>query len=216
MAGSGTIHLAYFVTLQRGYREGDLSLVYPLARGTGPTLSTAAAVLFLGERPSAVALCGAALVSAGILMLARGSGRHARAGLLFGLATGALIAVYTLWDKHAVDALAVPPLVHAWASDIVRATLLAPAALRGKGSAAAVWREHRKRIVGVAAMSPLAYVLVLTAMTFTPVSYVAPAREVSILVGAWLGVRYLGEAHGLRRTLSSVAIVAGVVALAVG
>src|SRR5205085_7932072 len=70
IVGSALLHLAYFLLLGQGYRVGDLSLVYPLARGTGPLLSTAAAVLLLGERPSALALCGAALVGLGIIVLA--------------------------------------------------------------------------------------------------------------------------------------------------
>src|SRR5690606_20979876 len=67
MAGSAALHTAYFVLLNQGYRAGDLSLVYPLARGTGPLLSSIAAILFLGERPSWIALCGALLVIAGAI-----------------------------------------------------------------------------------------------------------------------------------------------------
>ena len=69
-AGSGVLHSVYFTTLQRGYREGDLSVVYPLARGTGPALSVLAAVLVLGERPGPLALVGAALVVLAVLSLA--------------------------------------------------------------------------------------------------------------------------------------------------
>src|SRR4051812_45218043 len=64
MAGSGALHALYFVLLQRGYREGDLSLVYPLARGTGPLLSTLAAIVIFSERPSALALAGGAIIVA--------------------------------------------------------------------------------------------------------------------------------------------------------
>src|SRR5215813_12719589 len=69
MAGSAALHTAYFVLLNQGYRVGDLSLVYPLARGTGPLLSTLAAILFLGERPSIVALIGTALIVGGVAIL---------------------------------------------------------------------------------------------------------------------------------------------------
>jgi len=72
IVGSGLLHLAYFLVLQRGYRVGDLSLVYPLARGTGPVLSTAAAIALFGERPSPLALAGAALVAGGVFVLTGG------------------------------------------------------------------------------------------------------------------------------------------------
>jgi drug/metabolite transporter (DMT)-like permease len=78
------------------------------------------------------------------------------------------------------------------------------------------WREHKPYIFGMALLSPIAYVLVLTAMTFTPVSYVAPAREVSIVIGAFLGARYLKEADGRRRIWAALAMTIGVVALALG
>src|ERR687883_1555555 len=75
LAGSGALHTAYFLLLLRGYRVGDLSLVYPLARGTGPLLAGAAAVLFFGERPSVPVVAGALCVTGGALTLARGSAR---------------------------------------------------------------------------------------------------------------------------------------------
>src|SRR5829696_8697482 len=90
MAGSGALHSVYASLLQRGYRTGDLSLVYPLARGTGPLLSTIAAIAFLGERPGPVALAGAGLIVLAVLALARPApgvprrehGRAARIGVV--------------------------------------------------------------------------------------------------------------------------------------
>src|SRR6185437_9616312 len=109
------LHLAYFVLLQRGYAEGDMSVVYPLARGTGPLLSVLFAVVLLGERPGAVALAGALAVVAGVFVIgglgsSSGSGGR-RAGVGYGLVTGITITAYTLWDAHAVTTLTVPPLV---------------------------------------------------------------------------------------------------------
>src|ERR687894_1027357 len=134
MFGSGVLHLGYFVFLQRGYAVGDLSLVYPLARGTGPLLATAAAIVLLGERPGALALAGIVLVTVGVLLLTTepGSGRKAGWGrsVVYGLLTGAFIAAYTIWDKHAVSALLVPPLLQSWATTLVTTGLLAPLAGR--------------------------------------------------------------------------------------
>src|SRR5919206_5286399 len=98
LAGSVLLHLAYFLILQRGYSVGDLSLVYPLARGTGPTLSTAAAIAFFGERPTPLALAGALLVAIGVVIMVGGP-RLALGGagwaIGYGLLTGVLIASYT-------------------------------------------------------------------------------------------------------------------------
>lgn len=209
---SGVIHLGYFVLLQRGYRVGDLSVVYPLARGTGPLLSVVAAVWFLGERPGALALVGAAGVVAGVFVI---GGLGSGAGMGYGLATGALIASYTLWDAHAVTALAVPPVLLMCGSALVESVLLAPYALARRDAAGRIWREHRLAVLAVAVLSPLAYVLVLFAMRLAPVSLVAPARELSIVVGslgAWL---LLGEPNPLRRLTGATIVLAGVAAIAV-
>ena len=214
MAGSGAIHAGYFLALQRGYATGDLSLVYPLARGTGPMLSVLTAVLLLGERPGPLALAGAAVVVLAVLSLASGV-RHegARAAGFFALLTGALIAAYTLWDAHAVTDLGQDPLVYYWGSEVARAALLAPLALRRPTDLARAWRASRHAVLGVAVLSPLAYVLVLVALTMAPVSLVAPTREASIVVGALLGAGVLGEAHGRRRTFAAAGIVAGIALL---
>jgi drug/metabolite transporter (DMT)-like permease len=81
---------------------------------------------------------------------------------------------------------------------------------------AAVWRDHWLKAAGVAAISSLAYILILTALAFTPVSYIAPAREVSIVFGAFLGAKYLKESGGRRRVWAAVAIAGGILALALG
>src|ERR687898_16853 len=99
MFGSGVLHLGYFVLLQRGYAVGDLSLVYPLARGTGPLLATAAAIVLFDERPSALAFVGIGLITAGVFVLTSEPGSVRKAGwgegVLYGLLTGAFIAAYT-------------------------------------------------------------------------------------------------------------------------
>jgi drug/metabolite transporter (DMT)-like permease len=219
IVGAGALHAAYFVSLQRGYREGDLSLVYPLARGIGPLLATAFAISVLGERPSALALAGGAIIVAAVLSLtgAPRLGRSDRdAAVLYAGLTGVLIAAYTLWDKHAVDALGVSPILYFWGAEVCRATLLTPLVAGRPGAAAVTWREDGVRALGVGALSSFAYILVLYALAVAPVSYVAPAREVSILIGAALGAQLLAEGDPRRRLLCAGAIVVGVAALAVG
>jgi drug/metabolite transporter (DMT)-like permease len=220
IAGTSVLHLGYFVSLQRGYRFGDLSLIYPLARGTGPMLATLGAIVLLGERPTPLALLGTVLIIASVFILAGGLRLGERPGagqaLYYGLLTGAFIAAYTLWDKVAVSALLIPPLLYDWAGNLGRALLLTPLALRRLERVRGLWRERRLEVLGVAILSPLAYILVLTAMVFTPVSYVAPAREVSILVAAVMGASVLAEGDARRRLLAASGMVLGVIALALG
>ena len=220
MACSAALHTAYFVLLNQGYRAGDLSLVYPLARGTGPLLSSIAAIFILGERPSWVALCGALLIIGGAVILTTNLSQlrqtGARDAMLYALITGLFIAAYTLWDKQAVSHFAVAPLVLDWGANVGRALLLTPLAVKYSDEAVAEWRAHKYEAISCAVLIPLAYILVLTAMQFTPVSYVAPAREISILIGTVMGTRLLGEGDAPRRLAGAGAMVMGVVGLAVG
>jgi drug/metabolite transporter (DMT)-like permease len=220
MAGSAALHTAYFVLLNEGYRAGDLSLVYPLARGTGPLLSSFAAILFLGERPSMIALAGGFMIVGGVIVLTYSPRRIAQAGARkpvgYALVTGTFIAAYTLWDKQAVSTFAVAPILLDWGANVGRILILTPFALRHWSKARNEWRTHRFEAIGVALLVPLSYILVLTAMQFTPVSYVAPAREISILIGAAMGARFLAEGDVQRRLVGACAMVLGVVALAVG
>jgi drug/metabolite transporter (DMT)-like permease len=220
IVGSAILHLAYFLMLQQGYRIGDLSLVYPLARGTGPMLSASAAIIFFGERPGPLAIAGAALIGVGTFVLAGGGGNlrqaSARRAVIFALLTGGVIAAYTLWDKRAVSALGIPPLLLNWTMGLGRVGMLAPYALRQRAKVAAIWQSYRREVLVVATLSPLSYILVLTALAFTPVSYVAPAREISILIGVLLGTRLLAEGHARQRLIAAGAMVLGVVGLALG
>lgn len=219
MFGSGLLHLGYFVFLQRGYAVGDLSFVYPLARGTGPLLATLAAIVILGERPGAAALFGVVLICCGVFVIAGepgGTGGVLGPGAVYGLLTGGFIAAYTLWDKQAVSALLVPPLAQSWGTTMVTTALLTPLAVRHREKVRTLWLEHRTAALGVAVLSPLSYILILSAMVFTPVSYIAPAREVSILIGTAMGSRLLAEGHTPRRLVAAAAIVTGIVVLAIG
>ena len=216
MFGSGCLHSAYFTTLQRGYAEGDLSVVYPLARGTGPALSVLAAIVLLGERPGPLALVGAALVVAAVISLAfAGHRTPSRASIVFALLTGTTIAAYTLWDAHAVEDLAQPTIAYYWGSEVTRAVVLAGPALRDRAGLRTALEQDRRAIIAVGVLSTLAYILVLVALTLAPVSVVAPGREASIVIASLLGTRLLGEGDPTRRATAAVAILAGIACLAV-
>ncbi|WP_273843647.1 DMT family transporter [Rubrobacter calidifluminis] len=221
MIGTGILHAAYFLCLQRGYGSGDLSVVYPLARGTGPLLSSFAATIVFGERLGPLGVGGVFAITAGVFLLAREpgvgrGGKSGRAGVVYGILTGILIAAYTLWDKYAVSDLALAPLLYYWASLFVESALLTPLALRERQEVGRTWREHRAEAIGVAVLSPLAYLLVLTAMVFTPVSRIAPVREVGILIGTVMGGRLLSEGGVERRLFAAGLMVGGIIVLAFG
>ena len=219
---SGIIKTGYALLLQRGYRHGDFSLIYPLARGTGPLLSTITAIVLFGERPTALALAGGGLIVAAVFYLTGGpklwhtDRAHLRTGLLYGIACGTCIAAYTVWDQHAVSHHALPPVIYDCGTQIVMCSILTPFAWPRRSEAAQTWCTHRGKVVTVALLGPVGYVLILTAMTFTPVSYIAPAREISILIGTFFGAKLLKEADSSRRLMAATGMVAGIIALALG
>ena len=222
MLGSGMIHTLYFLLLDRAYRSGgDLSIVYPLARSTGPLLTIAVAIVLLGERPSPIAIAGALMIGASALVLTgnpfawhKSEARHA---VGFALLTGCMIAAYTLWDKVSVATWLIPPLLYDWGANASRVCVLLPLThRRTPGAMAIAWRERRKTVVALALLMPLSYILVLTAMVFTPVSLVAPAREVSILFAALMGAHLLREGDVMRRAVAAIGMVLGISGLALG
>lgn len=217
---SAIIHSFYFILLDKGYSIGDLSVIYPLARGTGPLLSTIIAILFLGENPSGVALAGTLLIALGIIIIT-GDPKQlkepgARKPMLFAVLCGSCIAAYTITDKIAVSILLIPPLLYDWATNLGRVFLLTPYALKNWDKVREQWAINKKAAIGVSILSPLAYILVLTAMVFSPVSYIAPAREISILVGTIMGAKLLAEENMKMRLAGASAMVCGLAALSLG
>jgi drug/metabolite transporter (DMT)-like permease len=224
---SGLLHVAYFVVLLRGYRKADLTVVYPLARGSGPLLSSLVAIVLLGERISALGALGIAGVVGGVFLIAGGPGllRAARdpvarqrvhKGVAYGLLTGAFIASYTVVDGYAVKWLLMSPILVDYMGNFVRVALLAPTVLRDRATAWQLWGRQWRPALAVAVFSPVAYVLVLYAMQEAPLSHVAPAREVSMLFAALIGGHLLGEGDRGLRVLGALCIAAGVVALGLG
>lgn len=219
VVGSAIIHLGYFLLLQAGYRSGDLSLVYPTARATGPLLSVTLAVLFLGEDISLQVACGAVIIIIGVVSLTGGFSKRPsnfRTSLLFGIGSGTFIGCYTVWDAHAVSTVMISPLILEITGLVCRAVFLTPVGLRRMHTVKVFWKEQKLAIFVVASISPLAYVLVLYAMTFTPVVYVAPLRESSVLLTVLMGSVLLNEGDLKRRLSWAVVIFLGVILLATG
>lgn len=215
--GSATLHLGYFLLLQTGYRKGDLSLVYTTARATGPLLSTTFAVAFLGEAITGQIILGALIIIIGVVCLTGGFKEgvtNVSASLAFGLGAGLLIGSYTAWDAYAVSVLLVPPLLLDYVSSVGRVLLLAPIAINHRETIADHWQHHRAAVIAIAVFNPLAYILVLYALTFTPVVLVAPTREISVLLTVLAGSLLLGEGQLKQRLAWATFILFGTILLA--
>jgi drug/metabolite transporter (DMT)-like permease len=218
LLATGILHMGYSLLLQAGYRVSDLSLVYPIARGTGPLLSFVAATVFLKEPANSLSVLGVVLIVAGILLvsgLTSSPHKAPRAGIAFGLLIGVFIAGYTINDGWAVKALLISPFVIDFSGNLLRALLLAPRALRDKAELMREAREYRVPAAVVSVLGPLGYILVLFAMQIAPIGHVAPARELATLVGSYFGVKLLKERMTPARILGAVLIVIGVISLAI-
>ncbi len=227
VAASGFVHWLYFICLLTGYRKSDLTVVYPLARGSGPLLSSSVAIVVFGERISGLGLAGIAAVVLGVFLVAGGPGlwraahsaekrERVKAGLFWGLLTGALIACYTVLDAWAIKVVAISPILFDYWCNILRMPYAAVPVLRNWPAARTLWRQQWRHAAVVAVFSPVAYVCVLYAVTIAPVSHVAPAREVSMLFAALIGGQLLGEGDRWLRALGAACIALGVAALALG
>jgi drug/metabolite transporter (DMT)-like permease len=218
---SGVLHLAYSLVLQRGYQLADLSVVYPIARGTGPLLSAVGAIVLLGETVTTGAVLGLVMVVGGILLLATGgrpavlANPAARSGVAWGAATGTTIAAYTVVDGWGVKLLGINPVLLDWFANLARLLFLLPNMIVNRHQL----RERMRGYWGLAAciglLSSLGYILVLTALQMgAPLHVVAPAREMSMMIGALLGMIVLGEELTRAKLAGCAMIVAGVVLLA--
>ena len=216
LGGTAVLHLAYALILQRGYQKHDLTVVYPVARGTGPLLSSVFAILVLGEHVTLYSSLGIVCIVVGIFVIAGGH-RMLRtrtadqmSGVAYGAMTGVMIAAYTLVDGYGVKHMLIAPLVLDYGSNLFRAVFLAPMAWRRRDELAAEWRKNGRYALYIGIVSPLAYVLVLYAMQTAPISSVAPMRELSMVFAAFLGAKLLGEGHRGERIFGAVLMALGI------
>jgi uncharacterized membrane protein len=220
---SGIVEAGYFVLLSAAYRRGDLSVVYPIARGTAPLLAVAIGVAVLGERLGVGGSLGVLALVAGVLVLQqpwralRGHGLDP--SVAFALATGVTIATYSALDR--VGTRLIDPLPYAAILTVTSCVaLLLWVRLVGGGSLLAGGRDAIRSAVVGGWLAMGAYVLILWALSVAPLSGVSPLREsATVFAAAWGSVR-LGEAadrtDAVRRIAASVLIVGGALLLALG
>lgn len=212
---SALVHGVYFVTLAEAYREAELSTVYPIARGLGVALAPLLAFLLDGAWPSAMAAAGIALVVAAIFSLARvapGGPRPSRRGTWLAVATGPLVAIYSVVDHGGVAHA--DPIPYLAATNLGALIVSAPLAWRRREALALEWNQSRRALALAASTSLTAYLLVLFAFRLAPASYVVATRETSIVVATVLGRLVLGEAITPRRAAAALSIAAGAVVIA--
>ena len=219
LIASGIVHNAYYLLLLFSYRHGDLSLVYPIARGGAPVMVVAAAIPFAGEIPGPSGALGIALISAGIFALAfaRGIPKGADGtAIALALATAVSVVAYTVTDGLGARRSGTAFGYAAWLFILESLPFLVfAAATRAQAFVAHARREWRRGLGGGLLMM-LTYGLVIYAFTQGALAYVSALRETSILFAAIIGWAVLKESFGLRRIVAALVIVAGIVLLQLG
>lgn len=224
-AVSSVMHVGYMLLLQRGYARGELSTVYATARGTGPLLTVIFAVLLLGERPGSLALLGVAVIIVGVIAIGL-IGRPPRAervvgarridpGIVYGLLTGVAIAIYTLWDGFVVREWGVAPVAFMVGCVVLEVPIYTALVWRSRAQLVPTVRTAWPRLLAFGVLSPLSYILVLTAMTIAPLSLVAPVREISVVLVSLIGAFVYREHRPALRVLASVVVVGGIALISV-
>lgn len=208
--------------LQTGYRKADYFVVYPTARGTGPALTALVAVCVFGEELSALGVIGICAVLAGIVFLAMPNKDKTikgglGSGVFWGLLTGFFIASYSSLDGFAIQLLGMAPLIYYVPGMFVRLLFLGPPVLLRPFARAAFKEDLQKRwkyALFIGAAHPAAYLLVLFALLYAPLAYVAPTREISMLLALFIGASVLKEKITAHKIFGVVCMLAGVILLA--
>ena len=224
MIGSAVAEAAYFYATSRAYTLGDLSVTYPLARGSAPLFITLWAVVFLRERPSAVGYAGIVTIAAGLFLVNLPGWRDvtrplrglAQPASRWALAAGFCISIYSALDK--VGVRFVSPLLYLYLVLVVTWLAMTPRwwLARQTDALAAEWRKNKWGAIYAGIAVVAAYTLALAAMQRSPVSYVGSVREMSVVLTAWIGATFLGEGKTALRVTASALVVVGIVLIAVG
>lgn len=219
---SSLAETGYYITLVKGYSQGDLSLVYPISRGSAPIFAALWGGLLLAERLPLLGYLGVLLLVTGVFVASLTAdslrmtfdssalGAMVRnPSAIWALASGVFISIYSVSDKIAVSATA--PLVYGWWVFAGNTLLWAPVAWR-KFRAKASLRELRSnwpRLIAGTVMTVAAYTSVLVALSLTSASYVVAARGLSVVIGALLGSLLLKERTGKIRITGAALMVIG-------
>jgi uncharacterized membrane protein len=220
IVATGVLHAFYFWFMGQAYERGDLSLVYPLSRGSGPLFVPILAVVLINEQLSITGVFGITLVIVGIFVIHLRTFsiesflepfRALRGGAsLWALCTGGTIAGYSLVDK--VGVIHVHPPVYIYLMFVISLLLLSPYVfVKERADLRKEWEINKIQILIVGFLDLFTYLMILFALQISKVSYVAAAREVSIVFSALLGIMLLREKHASQKFAGAVFISLGVV-----
>ena len=211
---TGLIHVVYFRLLSAGYEKGEISLVYPIARGSGIALTAILANLFLKEKFDILGLIGICLICVGIISMSRSTHRKTDDinAVRLALCIGASISAYSLIDKIGVNY--VNPVVYIWSMGVIIALVMTPFLMkRHRGT---LIKEAKRYlgygvIIGVGSLGT--YLMILFAFTMGPVSYIVAVREFAVVLGALAGIIFLKERVSIPKIVAICAIVFGIISI---
>jgi drug/metabolite transporter (DMT)-like permease len=204
---------AYYGLLIQSYRIGDMSLVYPIARGSAPILLALIAFLTIDERLSSLQIAAVTLTSAGILMLVVGKGGD-RIAIALAIATGISIAAYSFFGALGVRASADVLGFQAWLEILTGIGMVSFIAIRRGSAIGAFIRVHYPMGLLAGVLSVAGYLAYLAAAQILPLGPVSALRESSVIFGTVIGAIALKEGFAARRIAAAIMVTSGVVALA--
>lgn len=196
------VHTAYVMLLITAYKYAEFSLAYPIARGTGPLLVALAAPVIVREHLEGPGFFAVTLIVIGIFLIGAFGNERSLGGsraILFSLATGVLIAAYTMIDGQGARVGQTPHAYAGWLFILIAIPIMVLAMKRLRKSATTLLAGHWKKGVPIGVLSALAYWVIVWAMTVAPMALVAAARETSILFAALVSWGVLGEKLRLLR-----------------
>jgi drug/metabolite transporter (DMT)-like permease len=211
----------YFILLCIAYSDHDFSLIYPIARGAAPALLVLWTAIFLQEKLTTGGYIGLAMITIGMMVigattLLQSKGEHPHLkGILTALTVALVISMYTFIDGFAVKSG--PALPYGLSMFVMVPFVTTPyiAYHYGVNSFSRVWKQNRNYLLIGGVLGLIAYMLALFAYTFAPLSYSGAIREVSAVIGAFLGWRFLKEQMGGVRVGGSLIVFAGVMVIAI-
>jgi drug/metabolite transporter (DMT)-like permease len=215
MIGTGIFHIGYFILLARAYEYGEISVVYPVARGSGIGATAFCGWLFLNENINWIGATGIGLVCLGILSMGAGvlrQNEQAIDGFKSALGVGVTIIGYSVIDKMGVGV--VNPILYIWTMFLVTVLAIWPLVIsRHRGEVRKILARSRRSILIIGTGSAGTYLTILFAFTMGPVGYIVALREFAVVVGAVLGVVLLGEKLTAGKVVAIGTIAAGLVCI---
>jgi drug/metabolite transporter (DMT)-like permease len=212
LVATGIIHAFYFFLLSKAYKSGNISTVYPIARGSGVIGTTTIAIFLVGDTISLFGIIGVLCTAAGILFIGlRGNEQlEYYRGVILALLVGATIACYSIVDKMAVQLI--QPVVYIFGLFFFTMVFLTPyMVLSRRDELRAAWETLKRYSLIIGAGAASAYLIILYTFRIAPVSYVVAVRELSVAFGALLGICFLREPLSAKKAIGLILIVFGLV-----